>query len=82
MNLRLPMEEAFVSMHASSNSQQTSTMKFKGFIGNTPISALIDSGSTHSFINPAILQGQKCQVQETHPMVVMVANGERMVTIE
>jgi Reverse transcriptase (RNA-dependent DNA polymerase)/Retroviral aspartyl protease/Retrotransposon gag protein len=74
------LEEAFVSMHATSPNQQPNTMKFKGQLGNTPIYALIDSGSTHSFINPMALQGQKCQVQETNPMVVMVANGEKMVT--
>jgi Reverse transcriptase (RNA-dependent DNA polymerase)/RNase H-like domain found in reverse transcriptase/Retroviral aspartyl protease/Retrotransposon gag protein len=74
------LEEAFVSMHATSPNQQPNTMKFKGQLGNTPIYALIDRGSTHSFINPMALQGQKCQVQETNPIVVMVANGEKMIT--
>jgi Retroviral aspartyl protease len=55
-------------------------MRFKGFIGKTHISVLIDSDNTHSFINPNILQGQTCHIQETHPMMVMVANGKRMVT--
>jgi Retroviral aspartyl protease len=75
-----PLEEAFVSMHATHQNQQPNTMKFKGKLGDTPIYALIDSGSTHSFINPIVLQGQKCQIQEINPMVVMVANGEKMVT--
>jgi RNase P/RNase MRP subunit p29 len=72
--------EAFVSMHATSSATHTSTMKFKGVIGSKPIFALIDSGSTHSFINPAVLQDHTCHIQNTHPMVVMVANEERMVT--
>jgi len=33
----------------------------------------------HSFINSAVLQGQKCKVWGTHPLVVMVANGEIMI---
>jgi Retroviral aspartyl protease len=42
--------------------------------------ALIDSGSTHSFVNPAVLQGQSYHIVNTNPMVVMVANENKMVT--
>jgi Retroviral aspartyl protease len=73
-------EEAIVSMHATTSNPKPSTMKFKGYIGKIPVTALVDSGSTHSFVNPVVLKGQNCQIMETHPMVVMVANGEKMVT--
>jgi RNase H-like domain found in reverse transcriptase/Reverse transcriptase (RNA-dependent DNA polymerase)/Integrase zinc binding domain/Retroviral aspartyl protease/Integrase core domain/Retrotransposon gag protein/Chromo (CHRromatin Organisation MOdifier) domain len=73
-------EEAIVSMHATSNSPVSNTMRFKGFIGTVPVFALIDSGSTHSFVNPSVLQAEHHHIVFTNPMIVMVANGERMVT--
>jgi Retroviral aspartyl protease len=73
-------EEAIVSMHATSSNPIHNTMRFKGLIGTTPIFALIDSGSTHSFVNPLVLQDKSHQLVATNPMIVMVANGERMVT--
>jgi Retroviral aspartyl protease len=73
-------EEAIVSMHATSTNLGSNTMKFKGQIGKFPISALIDSGSTHSFVNPSVLIDHTSQIIATKPMVVMVANGDRMVT--
>jgi Ty3 transposon capsid-like protein len=65
-NDELP-EEAIVSMHATTNNPKVNTMRFKGYIGKTPITALIDSGSTHSFVNPAVLRNQACQLMDTHP---------------
>ncbi|KAJ3687882.1 hypothetical protein LUZ61_017046 [Rhynchospora tenuis] len=55
-------------------------MKFKGKIGNVPVCALLDSGSTHSFVNPNVFQEVECNLIQTAPMVVTVANGARMVT--
>jgi Retroviral aspartyl protease/Retrotransposon gag protein len=75
----LVLEEAIISMHTTTNNPKVSTMQFKGFIGHTPVTTLIDSGSTHSFINLIVLKGQICQVADTHPLVVMVANGNQMV---
>lgn len=73
-------EEAVVSMHATSTNPSLKTMKFKGQIGKRPVYALLDSGSTHSFIDPRVLQGVPCKIQTTIPMIVMVANGHKMVT--
>jgi Retroviral aspartyl protease len=52
----------------------------KGYIDKIPVSALIDSGSTHGFVDPVVLQGIEHQIEETHPLIVMVANEARMVT--
>jgi hypothetical protein len=51
-------EEAIVSMHATSNNPKVITMCFKGYIGTIPINALVDNGSTHSFVNPMVLRGK------------------------
>jgi hypothetical protein len=56
------------------------TMKFEGLIGIVPIFALIDNGSTHSFVNLSVLQAQKHAVTATIPMIVMVVNEDEMVT--
>lgn len=45
-----------------------------------PICALLDSGSTHSFVNPEVIANLELPVVKTSPMVVMVANGAKMVT--
>jgi Retroviral aspartyl protease/Reverse transcriptase (RNA-dependent DNA polymerase) len=55
-------------------------MRFKGQIGQQPIFALIDSGSTHSFVNPQVLHSESHKIAQINPMVVMVANGSKMVT--
>jgi Reverse transcriptase (RNA-dependent DNA polymerase)/Retroviral aspartyl protease len=67
-------------MQVTTSNPKSSTMKFKSYIGKTPVTALVDSGSTHSFVNPVVLKGQNYQMVKTHPMVIMVANGEKMVT--
>jgi Retroviral aspartyl protease len=73
-------EEAIVSMHATSNHPMGNTMRFKGQIGRQPVFALIDSGSTHSFVNPQVLHSESHKIAQTNPMVVMVENGSKMVT--
>lgn len=67
-------------MHATTTNPQINTMRFKGKIGDIHVYVLFDSGSTHSFVDPTMLKGQSCQVVETNPMIIIVANGERMVT--
>jgi hypothetical protein len=48
-------EEAIMSLHATHASPLLSTMCFKGYIGKIPVCALINSGSTHNFVDPTIL---------------------------
>jgi Retroviral aspartyl protease/Ty3 transposon capsid-like protein len=71
-------EEAIVSMHATSSNPLANTMRFKGQIGQQSVFSLIDSGSTHSFVNPNVVHDQNDRVITTNPMIVMVANGSRM----
>jgi Retroviral aspartyl protease len=73
-------EEAIVSMHVTAKNPVHNTMRFQGVIGNLPMFALIDSGSTHSFVNPSILQEHIHTFVATNLMIIMVAKGERMVT--
>jgi Retroviral aspartyl protease len=43
-------------MCASQLQSKHKTLKFQGQIGQLAVMAMIDSGSTHSFINPTIVQ--------------------------
>ncbi|KAJ3707248.1 hypothetical protein LUZ61_010953 [Rhynchospora tenuis] len=73
-------EETVISLFTTQDVRKVKNMKFKGFIGRIPVCALIDSGSTHSFVNPTILDPQLFSIATTTPMTVVVANGNKMTT--
>lgn len=73
-------DQAVITMCAPSNNSDTKTLKLKGYIGNIPICALIDSGSTHSFINPAIVHNLEIETTKTTPLTVRTASGDKMST--
>lgn len=65
--------------HTSSHPfKYTKNLRFKGAIDHIPICLLIDSGNTHSFINPTVVQNLNLKTTHSQPMSVRVANGERM----
>jgi Retroviral aspartyl protease len=72
-------EEAIISMHATSNHPIHNTMCFKGQVGIVLVYALIDSGSTHNFVSPSVLHENTHYIIVTNPMIMMVANADRMV---
>jgi hypothetical protein len=45
-------------------------------IGHIPIYALLDSGSTHSFVNPEIIKEPQILVIKTNSMMVMAQTHE------
>jgi hypothetical protein len=71
-----------MSMHPTADHTSPRTMKFKGQVGGRAVFALLDSCSTHSFVHPAVLEGHDCQITKTTPLIVMVANGAKMVTYQ
>jgi hypothetical protein len=75
-----PVKDAVMFMFAMSSNPHLSTMRFKSKMGKREIYVLFDSRSTYSFVNPNVLQGLKCKVVETTPIVVMVAEGTKVVT--
>ncbi|KAJ4811165.1 polyprotein [Rhynchospora pubera] len=74
------VEEAVISLFNSKGNTRVKNMKFKGTIGKMPICALIDTGSTHSFVNPSVLHNQGFRISKNTPMAVVVANGNKMIT--
>ncbi|KAJ3699288.1 hypothetical protein LUZ61_002993 [Rhynchospora tenuis] len=75
-----PDDQAVITVCTDQQAQNFQTLKFKGELGSTPICVLIDTGSTHSFINPALVDSAKWPVSTTTPLNVRIANGAAMTT--
>lgn len=71
-------ENIEISLNALTGSVAFKTIRIQGFIKNTPISILIDSGSTHNFVDENIAKRLQCKQISTRPLGVTVANGARM----
>nr|CAD1820600.1 unnamed protein product [Ananas comosus var. bracteatus] len=71
----LPAE---ISMHAISGSLSAQTMCLKGLLKRQPVTILIDSGSTHNFIDRELAKRMHYQIAEEKHFEVMVANGEKV----
>jgi hypothetical protein len=54
-------------------------MKVNGKIDKTTVCILIDSGSTHNFLNTTLALKLQFQLTTIKPMIVQAANGEKMV---
>ncbi|KAJ4748790.1 polyprotein [Rhynchospora pubera] len=77
---QMDSEQAVITMctdHSPSNFQ---TLKFKGVLEGTPICILIDTGSTHSILNPSLLNTDNWPTTTTPPLHVKIANGADMYT--
>lgn len=68
-------EEPQISVHALSGSFSFRTMRLKGQIKKHPITILIDSGSTHNFLDPNVAKRTGLVVTVTTPLTVVVAEG-------
>ncbi|XP_078180776.1 uncharacterized protein LOC144574637 [Carex rostrata] len=58
-------EQAIVNL---CNGEYNSSMTFKGKIGTIPICALMDSGSTHSFIHPNLVHNLNLELTKSNPL--------------
>ncbi|KAG2689172.1 hypothetical protein I3760_09G128300 [Carya illinoinensis] len=65
-----------ISLHAILGSSNPKTMRIRGKIGNQSVTILIDSGSTHNFLDPAILNRVPLTIHEEERVNVKVANGD------
>ncbi|KAG2666849.1 hypothetical protein I3843_15G081700 [Carya illinoinensis] len=67
-----------ISLHAILGSLNPKTMRIRGRIGNQAVTILIDSGSTHNFLDPALLTRVPLAVNEEERVKVKVANGDQI----
>ena len=64
-----------VSLHALSGLPSSETFRLVGIINHSPLTILIDSGSTHNFLQPRLAQFLRLKTQPTNPLNVLVGNG-------
>ena len=64
-----------ISLHALAGLPSSETFRIYGSMKNSKLTILVDSGSTHNFLQPRIAQFLHLPAQYTHPLQVMVGNG-------
>ncbi|KAJ4953446.1 hypothetical protein NE237_030278 [Protea cynaroides] len=72
-----------ISLHALMGVLTPQTMQVEAKIADTPITVLIDSGSTHNFpfLNEDIACATRLPIESGPPMRVMIASGEKLNSI-
>lgn len=68
-------EEVQVSLHAMVGQITPETIKVIGRVKNNPLSILIDTGSTHSFLDPHTTKRLGCEMVLTSNLLMTVADG-------
>jgi hypothetical protein len=69
-----------ISLHAVTGSIHPKTMRVSGYLGNLKVVILIDSGSTHNFMDAALIHKLQLLVNKASVVRVQVANGEVIVS--
>ncbi|KAL5798655.1 hypothetical protein ACOSQ2_003475 [Xanthoceras sorbifolium] len=69
---------AELSLNATSGTPRPSTMRLMAWIGSSEVSLLVDSGSSHNFINVNTVKKLELKGVAIEPFDVKVANGERL----
>lgn len=72
------LENVQISMHALVGSYSFRTMRIKGNLRGRTITILIDSGSTHNFIEPGVVKFSGYKVEPTPNLSVAVADGTKL----
>ena len=67
-----------ISLNALSGSSNHQTLKLKGYSKKKPITILIDSGSTHNFLDLGTAKQTGCEILTTNPLWVTVADGSKI----
>jgi Retroviral aspartyl protease len=75
-----PDDQALITMCSSQMGSKHTTLKFKGQIGTLNVIAMLDSGSTHSFISPTIVQIMNLPLTILTPLTVVTASGTKLTT--
>ncbi|XP_074265326.1 uncharacterized protein LOC141587757 [Silene latifolia] len=65
-----------ISLNAITGNAAFQTMKVTGKVRGTSLNILIDSGSTHNFLDENTARKLGCKVVPSYPVAVSVANGE------
>ncbi len=72
--------EMGISMHAVSGEKPQETIKVQGEAKGQSLTILIDTGSTHSFMDLQMARNLKAQLVIATPLIVTVVNGQKVLS--
>ncbi|KAD3336501.1 hypothetical protein E3N88_32020 [Mikania micrantha] len=72
------LQDPYISLNAIMGVPSFSTMRIKGSIGTKPLQILIDSGSTHNFLNLDLAIKMKCPIKSVAALNITIADGNKM----
>ena len=67
-----------LSVAAVTGTEAPKAFRLHGKVGNQVLLMLVDSGSSHSFVNSAFVSRAGCDITPVNPVRVRVANGQFM----
>ncbi len=67
-------------MHALGGEKQQDTIKIQGEVKGQTLIILVDTGSTHSFMDFQTAKSIKARMVPTTPLVVTVANVQKVIS--
>lgn len=71
-------EQPLISLQALQGMNSFQTMRVIGRAGSQAIHILVDSGSTHNFLDATTAKRLRCELQKIPPLVVAVAGGAQL----
>lgn len=66
-----------ISLHAIAGALEPTTMRLKGVLNHKPVMILIDSGSTHNFIDAEAAKKTQLPISNSQ-LAVQIANGDKI----
>lgn len=67
-----------ISLHAITSLVTSKTMRIKGRLNNQELVILINSGSTHNFVDPVVVRRAQILINPRHKLTMTLANGEKV----
>ena len=72
--------ELQISINAITGSVSYRTMRIHGWVKKQIVVILIDTGSTHNFLNQEVVKRSGIETTVTDPLTVFVADGTKMIS--
>jgi len=70
--------DAEISMHAMEGNASSQTIRLMGYIHNKPVSILLDTGSTHNFVGPKVVQRAGLKLTPEPSFRVTIAGDDKL----
>ena len=67
-----------ISVHVLTGMANFKTMRVTGYHKKRPLHILVDSGSTHNFLDIQVAKKFGCKIEEIEPLHVVVADGNKL----